>query len=105
MNRVEIPLTAGHIAIIDESDFGLVSKYKWRAMVIKGGKMIYARAHVYNELGKRVDLLMHRLLLGLPKGTMVDHEDGNGLHNWRSNIRTATRQQSGTFAKTNGASA
>ncbi len=93
MSRVEIPLTTGgYVVIIDEADLSLVSGYKWRPMVVKGGKIVYARTSVPKD-GKQYDLLMHRLLLGAPKGLQVDHEDGNGLHNWRSNIRLATHQQ------------
>lgn len=38
---------------------------------------------------------MHRFLLGLRPGdgNEVDHKDGDGLNNRRSNLRLATRQQ------------
>jgi hypothetical protein len=36
---------------------------------------------------------MHRELLQALTGTLVDHEDGNGLNNQRGNIRIASRSQ------------
>jgi len=36
---------------------------------------------------------MHRLLLDSLPGTFVDHADGDGLNNRRSNIRVATSSQ------------
>ena len=36
---------------------------------------------------------MHRLILGAPLGADVDHRDGDGLNNTRSNLRLASRSQ------------
>ncbi len=36
---------------------------------------------------------MHRHLLNAPVGMQVDHIDGNGLHDWRANLRLATPAQ------------
>lgn len=36
---------------------------------------------------------MHRLIMGFPKHMVVDHIDGDGLNNRRSNLRLVTRAQ------------
>jgi hypothetical protein len=36
---------------------------------------------------------MHRVIMDAPKGITVDHRDGNGLNNRRSNMRFATQSQ------------
>ncbi len=36
---------------------------------------------------------LHRLILNAAKGEQVDHKDGNGCNNSKSNIRLATKQQ------------
>lgn len=83
---IEIPLTKGKVAIIDEDDFVLVSLHDWWLKTVD--------THSYAETkvnGKNVT--MHRLLLEPPKGIFVDHRDANGLNNRRNNLRLATPQQ------------
>lgn len=80
---VAIELTRGFVALVDESDVGLVTPYSWRVHIC--GRLRYAKTTI---AGKSV--LMHRLLLGAPAGMPVDHKDGDGLNNRRTNIRLAT---------------
>ncbi len=81
-----VPLTKGFGAIIDEGDWPLVEPHSWCAL--KGWQTWYAVTWI-----DRRCVLMHRLLLGAPKGLEVDHVDGDGLNNRRGNLRLVTKNQ------------
>lgn len=85
-----ISLTRGKQAIVDDEDFEWISKHKWLATGT--GTKFYAARHTWD--GIRVSrIYMHREILNLPKGIEVDHINGNGLDNRRSNLRQATRAE------------
>lgn len=86
---IVVPLTRGYVATIDANDAGIVGDYSWGVLITEHGN-VYASAR--QRHGDRRLVLMHRLLMGFPKGE-VDHEDGDGLNNRRSNLRVATRRQ------------
>ena len=91
---IEVELSQGKIALIDDADFGLVSRHKWSANKI--GRGWYATTKIRRADGTRITIKMHRMLLGLtdPK-TFTDHIDGNGLNNQRANLRACTRAENG----------
>lgn len=86
---IGIPLTKGYIALVDVQDADL-AQFNWQSRVDK--HTIYAmRAirgqspiHLHQVILARV--LRHDLL----SDERVDHIDGNGLNNCRSNLRIAT---------------
>ncbi len=82
----EIKLTKNKVTIVDDEDYKKLSKYDWRTM--KGTYTFYARTW---SNGKH--LLMHRFIMNAPKGMVVDHRDGNGLNNQRSNLKLTTQQE------------
>ena len=88
---VEILLTKGKVAIIDDQDGPLVTRYKWYAIWNKG--TWYARTSLPRVNGIQKHISMHRLILKATPGQQVDHRDGEGLNNRRSNLRTATQSQ------------
>lgn len=45
--------------------------------------------------GKVRELRLHRLVLCARAGDIIDHEDRNGLHNWRTNLRFTNDQGNG----------
>lgn len=81
MDAVLIELTQGHVAIIDATDLPLLGSRKWRA--VRDGAMWYAKAHTPDGSTE----FMHRRLLCAPAGMQVDHLNGWGLDNRRSNLR------------------
>ena len=86
---VRIPLTQGQFATVDIADYDKVRDYKWRAKHDRN--TFYAKTSTRKSSGKETSVRMHRLILGVPEG--VDHEDGNGLNNSRSNLRPSNESQ------------
>ena len=89
-----IELRKGGTTEIDDSDAELGLKYKWRNARDKRGpnRTSYASFTIV-ENGRQRILLLHRLILNAQSGEVVDHIDGNGLNNKRSNLRLGTQSQ------------
>lgn len=86
----KIPLTQGYSAVVDAADYTWLSAWKWHAHITK--RRVYAkRSETVN--GKRVTTLMHRQILNVSPEIQIDHKDGDGLNNRRSNLRPASNQQ------------
>ena len=83
----QIKLTQDKFALIDDDDFDEINKLSCFANKI--GKSWYALCSVWDE-NKRATVLMHRHILNAPKYLLVDHIDGNGLNNQKSNLRLCT---------------
>lgn len=83
---IEIELTNGGIALIDVEDFSLISKYKW--LKKKAGKSQYAYSTTCTPTR-----CMHRLIMKADGPLQVDHINGNGLDNRKSNLRMCTIRQ------------
>lgn len=86
-----IPLSKGYVAIVDDEDFALLAKHKWRARL--NGRTVYA-VREFRDNGKNRTQYMHRLILGI-EGLRVDgdHVNHNGLDNRRINLRIASRAE------------
>jgi hypothetical protein len=83
---IEVELTQGKSALVDESDYDIVSKYRWH--VRKDGRRLYAGTNIEGKV-----IGMHRLILGVRDGEECDHISGDGLDNRRCNLRIVTNQQ------------
>lgn len=86
----EIALTQGMAALVDDEDYEYLSQFKWQVMV--RSYTSYAVRCLWKE-GKQYASYMHRELMNNPKGLQIDHIDGNGLNNQKSNLRLCTTSQ------------
>lgn len=88
-----IQLTQGKVALIDDVDFVKVSKHKWNARKCsrKTGVWYAGRSEKNNGIQKTI--LMHRYILNLKSGEIIDHLDKNGLNNQRNNLRKCSHSQ------------
>ena len=85
----EVQLTQGKIALIDDEDYELISKYKWhysKSSINYGRAMAQPTKH-----GKAIR--MHRLIMQALDHLEVDHINNNPLDNRRSNLRLVTHAQ------------
>lgn len=81
-----VPLSHGKVALVDDSDWEAVSKFRWGRC--GGGLQIYAARSRHKE--QLSPQYMHRFLLDEPMGGEVDHINGNGLDNRRENLRVVS---------------
>lgn len=84
------------VALVDDEDYAEVAKYSWVAARRSDGRpqyTWYAIRTIRKEDGRYSTQSLHRFLMRNPSG-IVDHIDGNGLNNTRSNLRVVTHAQS-----------
>src|SRR5689334_17780885 len=95
-----IKLTQGKIALVDDEDFDFLNKWKWHANSNGRKNIFYAKRLDSNKI-----VSMHRVILSItdPK-IIVDHKDGDGLNNQRSNLRIATPSQNNANRRPMGSS-
>jgi hypothetical protein len=76
---------------LDTADYSLIESYHWRVFKSPHAVASYAASCGWLNGKKTTALFMHRLLM--PDAPQVDHKDGNGLNNRRSNLRIADSTQ------------
>lgn len=81
-----IQLTLGHSVTVDDSDYDELMKYKWCFSRVKGHSVGYATRSIMVD-GKKKTIMMHRQIMNPKPSEQVDHIDGYGLNNSRSNLR------------------
>lgn len=86
----EIPLSRGVFAIVDDEDYEYLIQWRWYAT--KCRKTFYAMRND-GKYPNRKTIRMHRAITGVEPSLEVDHIDGNGLNNQKSNLRTCTKKE------------
>ncbi len=103
---MEMVLTQGMIAQVDDEDYKYLKLFKWYAK--KSKVSWYAvrmeRSCSYSMRGsktrpkdKRKTIRMHNVIMK-PGDGIVHHRDGDGLNNRRSNLEVVDLQQNNQYA-------
>lgn len=91
-----IKLSRGMFAIVDDSDYALLSQFTWHAIKNVRSNLYYAMRHrsvSEQGLGLSPRVMMHREILSPLIYQDVDHLNHNGLDNRRANIRVCNPSQ------------
>ncbi len=72
--------------IIDDEDFEKYAKHTWTLYSTKRHSSIYVVA-TYTKRNNYESVRLHRLIMNAKPGEIVDHMNGNGLDNRKSNLR------------------
>jgi hypothetical protein len=84
-----IPLTQGRVAIVDDEDYDLLSRFKWCYSVKdKAGNCGYALRRNPETGGV---IYMHRQILNSEQGTITDHINCDRLDNRKENLRQCSQ--------------
>lgn len=77
-----------YTAIVDWEDRNILNQVSWCILhsQVSDVKYVYRNSKLY----KPGPALLHRLLLKIPKGKIIDHINHNGLDNRRCNLRVCT---------------
>lgn len=89
---MEIELTRGLFAIVDDQHFAHLSQYKWHALKTKT-KYYAVRTSWIKGQGRGKMIYMHREIMKPEDHLSVDHINGNSLDNRISNMRVVTHSQ------------
>lgn len=80
-----IPLyNTSRIVLVDDGDYNIYSKHKWRDFGDSGAGRSCGGTTVY----------MHRLIMKTPKGMITDHINHNNCDNRKENLRICNDSQS-----------
>lgn len=90
----QVELTRGYRAIVDDEDYEAVAQHRWHVTIKK--RSTYAARNAPRDGGGYATQRLHTFLTGWP---LVDHIDGDGLNNQRSNLRQAGASENNQNAR------
>jgi hypothetical protein len=73
--------------LFDPEDWDKIKIFIWRLQQIEGKKFKVVSG------ARKTQIYMHQVILGCPKGFVIDHINGNPLDNRKSNLRVCTQQE------------
>ena len=94
----KIQLTQGKHALVDDEDFEFLSQWKWH--LSHGYAQRSINVSRFGNGKKTKTIRMHRTIMQLSERTSIDHINGDGLDNRKSNLRACTGKQNQQNRKT-----
>jgi hypothetical protein len=82
-----LAISGGKFTKVDDADYALVTQFNWFEKKSRNHGS-YARRNTWKD-GRASSQYLHNLLF--PEAEEVDHRDGDGLNNQRSNLRPSDR--------------
>jgi hypothetical protein len=79
--------------LVDDSDWVVISQYKWVVNKSEKNTMPYMRTAVKQPNGKRKWIRLTHMIMPPTPGTTIDHISCDTLDNRRSNLRYATKTE------------
>lgn len=95
----QIPLSQGLFALVDDEDYDRLMVHRWYANrsfnTFYVNRKIKVKGKRSYEDGRdcRAVVSMHREILSATPGQIIDHRDGDGLNNQKSNLRLCNGSQ------------
>jgi hypothetical protein len=87
-----LPLTnSERPALVDDDIYAQTKDRHWRLVKVTNGA-VYIAWKTHRDR-KDVNIYLHRLVMGEPKGKMIDHINGDPFDNRRENLRACTNSQ------------
>jgi hypothetical protein len=88
----QIPLSQGQVALVDDSDYALLSELKWCYRPERNGRQGYAVRHVKAD-GKYRTCYLHRTVLPAPPGHETIFLNHDRLDCRRSNLKVVNKEE------------
>ena len=86
-----VSLTKGAWTALNDIDLDVVSQFRWHT---SGDEKLGTKFYALSKCGKGQPIKrMHRVIMDAPSHLFVDHINGNGLDNRRSNLRLCTHAE------------
>jgi hypothetical protein len=83
MKELDLTLTPGMHAFVDDDQYEDLKKFAWRAVKLRN-------THYASRRSGDDTIFMHRTIMSPPADMVIDHINGNGLDNRRENLRVVT---------------
>ena len=88
---MEIELTQGYYAWVDDENYVELNSFKWHALV--HGTNVYAVRFSSLRDGHKITYMHHSVIGKPPKGFVTDHINGCGVDNRRINLQFITQSE------------